>query len=235
MSLYLTSYYWIVHDSVLQEVQPLQFVAVVTKTDGWRLTPKMREYVEKTGPQHLAELKKSKIDHALLNVLIERWRPETNTFCFVCGEATIMLEDISYLYGLPIDGKVITGNVWSNKSKLEDTCSKLLGVKLKHAAYLRGSQLSLNWIQEKFRKLPDSITAYDEVRYTRAYLFCLVASQICTNNSGARGHAYILELFEHFKRYAWGPACLACLYRSMTWATQIKDRLKTITGPLQLL
>ncbi|KAJ8637847.1 hypothetical protein MRB53_012114 [Persea americana] len=89
----------------------------------------MREYVEKTGLQHLAEMKKSRIDHALINALIERWRPETNTFHFVCGETTITLEDISSLYGLPIDGKAVTGSVWSDKSKVSDTCSRLLGVK----------------------------------------------------------------------------------------------------------
>ncbi|RWR83471.1 serine/threonine-protein phosphatase 7 long form [Cinnamomum micranthum f. kanehirae] len=130
----------------------------------WKLNPKMQEYVQRTGLHHLAELKKGKIDHALINVLIERWRPETNTFHFVGGEATITLEDMSYLYGLPVDGKALS-----------------------------------------------------------------------TNNAGAHGHAYLLQLFENFERYVWGPACLACIYRSMTRATLKKDRLRTITRPLQLL
>lgn len=108
-------------------------------------------------------------------------------------------------------------------------------MKVDKAAYLRGGQLSLNWILQKFSTLPKKITAYDKIRYARAYLFFLVASQICTNNSGARGHAYLLELFEEFKWYAWGPACLACVYRSMTRATQMKGHLRAITGPLQLL
>ncbi|KAJ8615216.1 hypothetical protein MRB53_034588 [Persea americana] len=83
--------------------------------------------------------------------------------------------------------------------------------------------------------MPAKITAADEKRYARAFLFNLVSSQLCTNNASARGHAYILELFEDFDRYARGPACLASVYRSMTRATQIKDRLRTITGPLHLL
>ncbi|XXG88282.1 hypothetical protein AAC387_Pa12g0511 [Persea americana] len=83
--------------------------------------------------------------------------------------------------------------------------------------------------------MPAKITAAEEKRYARAFLFSLVSSQLCTNNASARSHAYILELFEDFDRYAWGPACLASVYRSMTRATQIKDRLRTITGPLHLL
>ena len=98
-----------------------------------------------------------------------------------------------------------------------------------------GGKLSLNWILQKFSILPEKITAYDEIRYARAYLFFQVASQISTNNSGAHGHAYILQLFEEFKRYAWGPACLACVYRSMTRVTHMKDFLRTITGPFQFL
>ncbi|XXG48213.1 hypothetical protein AAC387_Pa02g2724 [Persea americana] len=218
-----------------QEVEALRFIPFDPKTDSWELTTKMMEYVAKIGLQHLAELKKSKIDHAIINALIERWRPQTNTFHFVCGETTITLGDISYLYGLPIDGKAVMGSIWSDKRKLSETCSRLLGVKVDKAAYLRGGRLSLDWILQKFSILPKRIIAYYEIRYAHAYLFFLVASQICTNNSGAYDHAYILELFEEFERYACGPACLACVYRNMTRATQIKDRMRTITGPLQLL
>lgn len=126
-------YYWIVHDSVLQEIKALCFIPVDTKSGSWKLTPKMREYVEKIGLQHLIELKKCKIDHAILNALIERWRPETNTLHFVYEESPITLENISYLYGLPIGRKAVIGDVWSDKSKLEDTCSRLLGVTVEKA------------------------------------------------------------------------------------------------------
>ncbi|XXG77462.1 hypothetical protein AAC387_Pa08g1607 [Persea americana] len=153
----------------------------------WTLTPKMQEYVHRTGLHHLGDLQKRKIDHSLINALIEQWRPETNTFHFVGGEATITLEDMSFLYALPIDGKALMGPVWSTRTKLEETVLKQLGVKLS------------------------------------------------TNNANARGHAYLLEVFENFERYAWGPTCLACIYCSLMRATLLKDRLKTITRPLQLM
>ena len=93
-----------------------------------------------------------------------------------------------------------------------------------------------------------------EIRATRAYLFFLVSGQIVSQTTGARGPAFILELFKEFKPYAWAPACLANLYRMLTNASwwgpkkivaveERKDKhceleghlCKMPTGPLQLL
>ncbi|CAN1849528.1 Protein MAIN-LIKE 2 [Linum perenne] len=40
--------------------------------------------------------------------LIERWRLETNTFHLIQGEATITLEDVEVLTGLPTRGLPVT-------------------------------------------------------------------------------------------------------------------------------
>ncbi|RWR85250.1 serine/threonine-protein phosphatase 7 long form [Cinnamomum micranthum f. kanehirae] len=175
-----------------------------------------------------------KIDHALISGLIERWRPETNTFHFLGGEATVTLEDVAYIYGLPIDGLAVTGLVWSRWMILEETFLDLLGVAPDPSEFQAG-QINLKWFHDNFKDLQKRPPQAVEIRHTRAYLFHLVSSQICTNTSGSRGNAYWIELFEDFKPYAWGPACLANLYRSLTRASRIKDRVKTITGPLQLL
>lgn len=44
------------------------------------------------------------LDHSLITALIERWRPKTHTFHLSCVEATVTLEDVALLWGLPIDG-----------------------------------------------------------------------------------------------------------------------------------
>ncbi|KAL9673895.1 hypothetical protein QQ045_030158 [Rhodiola kirilowii] len=51
-----------------------------------------------------------KFDLGLVTALVERWRPETHTFHFNGGEATIMLQDVALFTSLPIEGRPVTGH-----------------------------------------------------------------------------------------------------------------------------
>ena len=62
-----------------------------------------------------------RIDHALIKGMVERCRPETDIFHFPSGKATITLEDASYIYGLPIDGLVVTGHTYTHY-EIDDIC-----------------------------------------------------------------------------------------------------------------
>ncbi|RWR73459.1 hypothetical protein CKAN_00173800 [Cinnamomum micranthum f. kanehirae] len=100
---------------------------------------------------------------------------------------------------------------------------------------------------KSFSKLSKKSSKNEKIMATRAYLFCLVAGQMFTNTSASMGGAWILELFREFKKYAWGPACLANLYRQLSIRTVAKstskhkgskrptDHQKTFGGPVQLL
>jgi hypothetical protein len=54
-----------------------------------------------------------------LLALVDQWRPETHIFHLSCGEATMTLQDITMLLGLPIDGHLMCGLVdpagWKDK------------------------------------------------------------------------------------------------------------------------
>jgi hypothetical protein len=58
------------------------------------------------------------MDSAALMALVDWWRPETHTFHLPCGKATVTLQDIAMIFGLPIDGTLVSGMVspggWSD-------------------------------------------------------------------------------------------------------------------------
>lgn len=219
----------------------LRVITYATDVNVWGLNERQLKYIAETGLHHFACLPSFDIDHALITALVERWRPETNTFHLNSGEATVTLQDVAYIYGLPIDGEPVTGVTFSSSTKVQQVCDELLGM-VPDGKNCQGVQINFSWFQRNFAQTSDTKTSktHDE-RVARAFLFCLVAGQLFNNSSGSRGQAFLLELFRKFERLAWGPACLANLYRSLARATTLvkkgKERkvIKTVTGPLHLL
>ena len=76
--------------------------------------------------EQLLNISRITIDHALIIALVERWRPETNTFHLPCGEATVTLEDMPYIYGLPIDGPAVMGKALYSTRDTTKLCQDFL-------------------------------------------------------------------------------------------------------------
>jgi hypothetical protein len=57
------------------------------------------------GLHTMSNVARCNIDKGLITALVERWRPETNTFHLPVGECTVTLEDVSCLWGLSVSGK----------------------------------------------------------------------------------------------------------------------------------
>ncbi|KAL8543324.1 hypothetical protein ACS0TY_004027 [Phlomoides rotata] len=57
---------------------------------------------------HVARCGAMVIDAHLITALVERWQPETHTFHFLIGEATVTLQDVAIIWGLYIDGQPLT-------------------------------------------------------------------------------------------------------------------------------
>jgi hypothetical protein len=53
------------------------------------------------------------MDSTALTTLVDWWHPETHTFHLPCGEITMMLQDVTMILGLPIDGTPVSGTVSS--------------------------------------------------------------------------------------------------------------------------
>ncbi|MBA0877850.1 hypothetical protein Goshw_000790 [Gossypium schwendimanii] len=89
-------------------------------------SPLIENYLREAGFWHVAMIGLGcKLDPKLISALIERWRPEMNTFHLPCGECTITLEDVNLQLGLPVDGYASTETVQSGDWRA--VCYELLG------------------------------------------------------------------------------------------------------------
>lgn len=114
-----------------------------------------------------------RIDHALITGLTERWRSKTNTFHFPTGEATVILKDVAYIYGLPINGPAVTGRTFPNANVVyvcEETSN---GVDF-NGIFIKFTWLEQHfWTQEdegKNKKEKKKLIDQQEVYKTRAFL-----------------------------------------------------------------
>ncbi|XP_047982231.1 uncharacterized protein LOC125223231 isoform X2 [Salvia hispanica] len=205
----------------------------------WRLgalDPRVQEMMLKAGFYGVYKAGRMRLDHALITALVERWRPETHTFHLPVGETTVTLQDISVLWGLPIDGEPITG-VDTNRSldEWQEICNELLGFRPPPEDFDRG-RLKIRCLQERFKTLPDGASECTVQFYARAYILQLLGGQLLSDMSNNKVKLMYLPLLRDFEvagKLSWGGAVLSCLYRALCRAA--KPETSDICGPLVLL
>ncbi|KAK6120358.1 hypothetical protein DH2020_045896 [Rehmannia glutinosa] len=90
--------------------------------------PRVVYYLHVMGLHGVYSCRSIKVDNHWITALVERWCPETHTIHFPFGEATITLQDVACIWGLPIDGYPVTGLDPDLKGEeLQDYCYQLLG------------------------------------------------------------------------------------------------------------
>ncbi|XP_071708355.1 serine/threonine-protein phosphatase 7 long form homolog [Rutidosis leptorrhynchoides] len=72
---------------------------------------RVQVYLDNVGLGLVCKLGKQRLDWSLVTAMVERWRPKTHTFHLPIGEATVTLQDVQVLWGLPIEGEVVSG-IW---------------------------------------------------------------------------------------------------------------------------
>ncbi|XP_070032535.1 serine/threonine-protein phosphatase 7 long form homolog [Nicotiana tomentosiformis] len=72
------------------------------------LHPRVVQCLRDMGFYKILEIGRLQLGWSLITALIERWRPETHTFHLPIGEATITLQDVEVIYGMPVDGLPVT-------------------------------------------------------------------------------------------------------------------------------
>ncbi|KAL2892773.1 Protein MAINTENANCE OF MERISTEMS [Bienertia sinuspersici] len=147
------------------------------------------------------------------------------------GEMTIMLHDVAFILGLPIEGNMVSG---TSDDALTHICG-LLGVTetdlVEKNLYIGGG-IHCDSIIKACRDEDDRAPE------TRAIGFLLVTlgSTLFVDKSGSRVRpANVLELvdLEIVRRYAWGTATLAYLYRQLGVAS--RNGCRALSGCMTLL
>ncbi|CAN1744124.1 Protein MAIN-LIKE 2 [Linum perenne] len=163
--------------------------------------PRFESILSDIGLDSLRDALKLTPDPELITALVERWRPETNTFHLYGGEATITLEDVHFITGLSVDGLP-------------------LGKKPAPSDVLSG-RIKMTWLRSHFAYREGAISD-DDIhtihQYCRAYIVDFFGSCIFADRSGAYAHLFMLPLLEDIDRvgeYAWGAVALSWLYREL--------------------
>ncbi|KAL0312775.1 UNVERIFIED_CONTAM: Serine/threonine-protein phosphatase 7 long form [Sesamum radiatum] len=177
-------------------------------------------------------------DCHLITALVERWRPETHTFYFRVGEATITLEDVQIIWALPIDGLPVTGlDIERSTEEWQIYCREYLGFSPDEEAF-KGSRLHTHAIMNFIRtvEITHDTPRPTVVQYTRCIAMLLLGGLMCPDSSGNMVPLLYLSKLEEInaaRNYSWGSAVLAFLYRELCHAS-LKGKA-AIGGALQLL
>ncbi|KAL0356366.1 UNVERIFIED_CONTAM: Serine/threonine-protein phosphatase 7 long form [Sesamum radiatum] len=178
------------------------------------------------------------IDTHLITALVERWRPETHTFHFSVGEATITLQDIAVIWALPVEGNMITGvDTNMTKQQWQNYCHQWLGFQPNENSF-KNARIKLAALLDRLlNHTCDDDSPFEEVlQEARVCVMCLIGGLLCPDATGNTVSLLYLQHMENIDEEStsnWGTTVLAYLYRELCTASQ---RGKTnIGGAMQLL
>ncbi|CAN1137009.1 Protein MAIN-LIKE 2 [Linum perenne] len=131
----------------------------------------------------------------------------------VPGEATITLEDVEVLIGLPTTGRPLI--VSPDEQPVPEICEQWLGVQPPPNA-VQGRTVRVGWVKRIFDRLPDGASGEVITYHAQAYTWVLVAGVLLADQNGDHIPVHLLQLIGDPRvasTYSWGSAVLAWLYK----------------------
>lgn len=167
---------------------------LIANHEDWEFDDRQRQLLADWGFSVFADTRAvPQNDIHLIIALVERWRPETNTFHFSFGEMTITPEDVYMIMGLPVKGRALTHEeltapktYWMTQwhdSRLDENAHRLM--------YNEG--VVLHKLRTWYKKKPEVALPQDDIVYTRAYLFYIIGSILFPSSSGHIVHPRYLH------------------------------------------
>ncbi|CAN1332345.1 Protein MAIN-LIKE 2 [Linum perenne] len=142
----------------------------------------------------------------------------------VRGEATITLEDVEILTGLPTQGLPVL--VAPDERSTSAICEQWLGVQPPPRA-IQGTTVRVSWVKGVFDRLLDEAPEEVVTYHARAFTWVLLGGVLLADRSGDHIPVHILLLVGDPRvtgTYSWGSAFLAWLYKVMGRATFFTER-----------
>ncbi|KAL4321367.1 hypothetical protein AHAS_Ahas14G0103400 [Arachis hypogaea] len=114
---------------------------------------------------------------------MERWRLETHSFVLPVGKVTVTLEDMLHIFGLPIDGEVVTGWIDSSQDFLVNQSMAIFGSEPDVSSSSK-SDIKLSWVRHiRDTRLLDTWNSIQ--RYVMCHIFCLLGITLFADKSMA--------------------------------------------------
>ncbi|XP_009763423.1 serine/threonine-protein phosphatase 7 long form homolog [Nicotiana sylvestris] len=167
--------------------------------------PRIVQRLRDTDFYRIFEIGRLQLDWSLITALIERWRPETHTFHLPIGEATITLQDVEVLYGLPADGLavVLPQSMRSiSRDQYWDLLQQFTGFRPQaETSASEASRMALTAIRQHLEILHPNITGEtDDLhihRYTSwgAAVLVYLYRNMCQASMGTRSDVWAWERF----------------------------------------
>ncbi|XP_076904351.1 serine/threonine-protein phosphatase 7 long form homolog [Bidens hawaiensis] len=198
------------------------------------------EYIRLAGFAGVFQCDNRRIDDAMISALVERWRPETNTFHMPFGEVTVTLQNVQVLWGLQVDGQVICGNDRAfTENKIKEMFNSLTGITLEDRAINR-QKINLPYVSKKLTEsnfpYNPNADADERLQRARTIIFLLVGTTLfpgtASNLLDVKYLSYLNDLSTCVS-LSWGSAVLAFMYRHLSRSTSADT--PEIGGPMFLL
>ncbi|CAN1249750.1 Serine/threonine-protein phosphatase 7 long form homolog [Linum perenne] len=176
---------------VWREPQACKALKLRQRSSALTFYPQYETFLRECGLYTVVSLLGQSPCKELVTALLERWRPETNTFHLLQGEATITLEDVEVLTGLPTRGRPVS--VGYDARAADVICQELLGATPPPSRFT-GHQVKISWVKEQFDRLPAGASADVITCYARAYAWVLVGAVLLAYRSGDLIPVHLLRL-----------------------------------------
>ncbi|RYR33875.1 hypothetical protein Ahy_A10g048540 [Arachis hypogaea] len=129
---------------------------------------------------------------ALLSVLVKRWKLETHTFHLSVSEVIVTLEDVTYIFGLPVNGEPVTRRSNSSHQFLVENCIAFSGREPSPQDHVLG-KVNLAWVRQCKDTEPCDMQESIE-RYVRDHIFYMLRTVVFSNKSTTSLNSMFLRL-----------------------------------------